>query len=984
MTGSLVTGPEPIPASSAAVAALRATGTHSVVHTTGSPLMAMAHDASHYLLYPQAVVRAHDAAHVAEISQVAATHGLGVTFRSGGTSLSGQASTQGLLVDTRRQFRRVEVLDDGARVRAEPGATLRVVNAHLARHGVALGPDPASEAACTVGGIIANNSSGMACGTRHNAYRTVESMTIVLASGTILDTGAADADAHLRAHEPALWAGLAGLRQRIHADRRSLERIRHQFAMKNTMGYSLNAFVDYERPVDILAHLLIGSEGTLGFVSSVTLRTVPRPQHLATALLICPSLGEATAALAGLVGAGARTVELMDPGALRVMQRRAQTDTGLAGLSIDQHTGLLVEVGAPDPDEFAPQVDAMRGVVEGLSLAAPARFTLDTDERTALWQLRKGLYAAVAGARPSGTTALLEDVAVPLGAMPAVTEALQELFARHGYADDAVIFGHAKDGNLHFMITPRFDEPSARRRYESFTEDLVDLILAADGSLKAEHGTGRVMAPYVQRQFGDELYAVMQAVKGLCDPPRVLNPGVVLTDDPHAHLAHLKMPVAVDPAVDSCVECGYCEPVCPSSDATTSPRQRIVLMRETRRAASAGDLAQVALLRRQFGYGAVDTCAADSMCRTACPVGIDTGAVMRGERARRHGPLVQHAARLVAGGWAPTLAALRTGLHTAAALPPSVPSGASTVARRVLSHDWIPLLGEDLPDAGPSRPAPARPPDAAAVFFPACIDSLFGPRTAAGDAPALGATGAFGVLCERAGIPLVIPEGINGLCCATPWKSKGLDAGYEVMARRTVAALRAASDDGRLPVVCESSSCALGLTEMAGRLDGGHPPGDRSLRILDAVSFVRGRVLPRLTVRRRVDTVALHPTCSGEHLGSTGDLEALAAACAGRVVIPASWGCCGFAGDRGLLHPEVTAAATRRQAGEVSQLAREATRSGQPVIAFVSANRPCEVAMSRATGQGYRHILELVEACTRDTAGAGPPIQLAGPGAPPE
>jgi D-lactate dehydrogenase len=930
-----------------ALAALRALG--GDVRTRAVDLAALAHDASHYLLHPRAVVTARDTGHVADLLRVAAAHALPVTFRSGGTSLSGQAGTDGLLVDTRRHFRRVEVLDDGARVRTQPGATVRAVNARLAPYGTRLGPDPASEAACTVGGVIANNSSGMACGTEFNAYRTVESMTFVLPSGTTVDTAAPDADEYLRTREPALHAGLAALRDRVRADADSVARIRHQFSMKNTMGYALNAFLDFDRPVDILSHLLVGSEGTLGFVGEATFRTVPVRPHAATALLVFDSIDRATDALPALLSAGARTIELMDAAALRVVQRDPKAGPALAALAVAQHTALLVELQAMTAADLDEELRGALTTLSGLPLATPAEFTTDPGERAALWHLRKGLYTAVAGARPVGTTALLEDIVVPLDVLTDVTRRLTALFARYGYRD-AVIFGHARDGNLHFMITPRFDDPEELRRYEAFTEDLVDLVLGANGSLKAEHGTGRIMAPYVRRQFGDELYAVMREVKALCDPAGVLNPGVVLTDDPHAHLGHLKTTPPVDPLVDTCVECGYCEPVCPSRDVTTTPRQRIVLLREIARAEAAGDLARVRELRDDFGYAAVDTCAADSMCLVACPVAIDTGAVVKGLRARRLGPAAQRGGALAARHWAGAVTGLRAGLRLAGALPGGLLSAGSRTARRVLPADWTPLLDGDLPGPGPRRPAPRRPADAVAVFFPSCVDSLFG--TAEGD----GVTAAFAALCDRAGLSLAVPDGVAGLCCGTPWRSKGLTRGYAEMARRTFAAVWDASDGGRLPVVCPASSCAHGLRELGAALDGDELTRLRSLTVLDAVTYVREQVLPRLTVRRRLGAVAVHPTCASEHLGATADLTAVAAACAEEVVTPTTWGCCGFAGDRGLLHPEVTAGATAAEAAEVGQRRYDA---------YVSNNRTCELGMTRATGRPYRHVLELLEEVTR-------------------
>ncbi|MEO7058481.1 MAG: FAD-linked oxidase C-terminal domain-containing protein, partial [Lapillicoccus sp.] len=533
----------------------------------------MAHDASHYAMTPQAVAIPVDAHEVGLLFAASGRSQVPLTFRSGGTSLSGQAGTTGVLVDSRRHFRDIEVLDDGARVRVGPGATVRQVNARLVRHGRKLGPDPASEVACTLGGVVANNSSGMACGTAANTYATLDSLVVVLPSGTVVDSGASDADERLRAVEPELYEGLARLRDRVRANPDSVRRIEQQFAMKNTMGYGVNAFLDHTRPVDILAHLVVGSEGTLAFIASVVMRTVPLLSHAMTGLLVFDDLAGATGALPALLETGPATLELMDAAALRVGQADAAAAAVLRGIHVVRHAALLVEYQADSAEAVAALTEAAAPTLARLLPGAPAGLTADPGKRASLWHTRKGLYATVAGARPAGTTALLEDVVVPVAALLPTCETLIGLFEQHGY-DDAVIFGHAKDGNIHFMLTERLGGPESDR-LQHFTDDMIDLVLGAGGSLKAEHGTGRMMAPYVRRQYGDELYDVMWQVKRLCDPGAVLNPGVVLTDDPQAHTRHVKPAPTVEVEVDRCVECGYCEPVCPSRDLTTTPRQRI-------------------------------------------------------------------------------------------------------------------------------------------------------------------------------------------------------------------------------------------------------------------------------------------------------------------------------------------------------------------------------------------------------------------------
>ncbi|UNX55406.1 FAD-binding oxidoreductase [Georgenia sp. TF02-10] len=920
----------------------------------------LAHDASHYRLYPRAVVTATSTAQVASVLAAASAARAPVTFRAGGTSLSGQASSDGVLIDVRRHLADVEVLDGGARVRCQPGAVLRRVNATLAPYGRRLGPDPASESACTIGGVVANNSSGMTSGTSATAYRTLESMVLVLPSGTTLDTARPDADAVLRAREPELHAGLARLRDRVRGDARLRGVVEHQFSMKNTMGYGINAFLDHDDPAKILARLCVGSEGTLAYVAEVTLRTVPALPHAATALCVFGSIDRATDAIAPLSAAGAVAIELMDSSSLRVAQRDANADELMRTITITDHTALLVEVQDTTAEGLADARARMSPLLERLDLSAPAALSTDPAARGRMWAVRKSLYAAVAGARPAGTTALLEDIVVPPPALTETVRRLGVLLDRYGY-DDAVTFGHARDANLHFMINPHLDVPAELDGYAAFTEDLVELILDADGSLKAEHGTGRIMAPYVRRQFGDELYAVMAEVKALCDPAGVLNPGVVIDDDPHAHLTHLKTVPAVHPELDRCVECGYCEPVCPSRNTTTTPRQRITLLREM----AIADPERRAALEDAYPYQAVHTCAADSLCRVACPVSIDTGKVMKSFRAEARPAPVQAVGRALAAGWGPTTAVLRQAVNVASHVPAPALRATTGAVRRLAGEtlrDWIPEVG-DLPGGGASRsgaakaaPRPAGPADA--VFFPACIGSLF-----AAEGEGQGATQAFLRLCERAGVRVAVPDGIDGLCCTTVWESKGLKDGAEAMARRTAQAVWELTDAGRLPVVCDASSCTHGLEGLAGKLSGTLAEQWSRLTVVDAVTFTREQLLPRLDVdpARQLPTLAVHPTCSAVHLGMVGDLEAVAGAVAAKVTVPVAWGCCGTAGDRGMLHPELTAGATETEAAEVA--AREATDG--PFTGYASCNRTCEMGMTAATGRPYRHVLELLEEVTR-------------------
>lgn len=914
---------------------------------------ARAHDASHYLAIPDAVLAPASAEDVARVFEAVRAAGRTLTFRSGGTSLSGQGVCGDILVDTRGAFRDIAVENDAQTVRVGPGATVRQVNARLARFGRKLGPDPASEIACTIGGVVANNSSGMACGIVENSYRTVQSLLLVLPSGTILDTGAPDALEALTAAEPAIATGLLALRARLLASPEHVAFVRQQFSMKNTMGYGINALLDFDDPVRILEHLVIGSEGTLSFVAEARFRTVEVRSAIATGLLVFETLPDAMAALPGLVDLGFSTIELLDAASLRVTQGLSDVPPTISDIPVDQHAALLVEVHAADTDALAQRSAIALSHIRNLPLMVEAALTTDAAERAALWHVRKGLYTAVAGARPSGTTALLEDIVVPVDRLLFTCERLIELFKEHGY-DDSVIFGHAKDGNVHFLLNARFDDAEGVARYRHFTDDLVDLVLGQQGSLKAEHGTGRIMAPFVRRQYGDELTELMWDIKRLIDPAGILNPGVVLSDDPDSYLKDLKRVPTVEKEVDRCVECGYCEPTCPSKNITLTPRQRIVLRRDIAWAEEIGDITLSEELRADYDYEGVQTCAVDGLCGVACPVGINTGDLVRKMRAEQASPVSNGLWDVAARGWGAVTRVAGLALTVADALPAPLVSAVTKVGRAVLGADMVPLYDAGLPGGGSKPLRVDSPADAKVVLFGACIGVMFGP-----EGHGLGSRDALRALLSRASIPFVVPHDAGGLCCGTPWKSKGHLSGYDRMTDRVLASLWDASRGGELPVVCDAASCTEGLHNMLAKTTAAHPEY-ASLVIEDATTYAARELLPKVEVLARLGRIAVHPTCSTTALGANGALTALADALAEHVFVPEGWGCCAFSGDRGMLHPALTASATGVEASEIA-----ATAGRDGFDAYVSANRTCEIGMTRATDQPYQHVIEVLEQLSR-------------------
>ncbi|MFD6249518.1 FAD-binding and (Fe-S)-binding domain-containing protein [Streptomyces roseolus] len=920
-----------------------------------SDLVRYASDASPYRFLPQVVVVAEDVDDVSAVLSYAHGKGREVVFRAAGTSLNGQAQGEDILVDVRRHWVGVEVLDGGARARIRPGTTVVRANAALAPYGRVLGPDPASAVACTIGGVVANNASGMTAGTARNSYRTVASLTFVLPSGTVVDTADPAADEELARAEPRLCAGLLALKAEIEADAELTDRIRAKYQIKNTNGYRLDAFLDGATPVEILRGLMIGSEGTFGFLSEVVFDTLPLDRLVSTALLLFPSLPAAAAAVPRFTEAGALAVELMDGNTLRASVSVPGVPADWAELPKDT-TALLVEFRAPDEAALAAYEEAAGEVLAGLGLIAPVAsaanaFTRDAGTIGGYWKARKAFVTAVGGSRPPGTTLITEDFAVPPARLAEACAELLDLQARHGF--DAAVAGHAAHGNLHFLLAFDAADPADVERYASFMDDFCKLTVERfDGSLKAEHATGRNIAPFLELEWGPKATELMWRTKELIDPDGVLAPRIVLDRDPQAHLRGLKTIPSVERIADPCIECGFCEPTCPSRDLTTTPRQRIALRREMLR--QADDSPVERRLLEAYGHDAVDTCAGDSTCKLACPVGIDTGALMKGFRHERHSPREERIAALAARHFRAVEASARLAVGAADRVGDGLLERVTGLARKAVRPDLVPEWLPEIPGAAPRRLPRTHRPAAVAVYYPACVNRVFG-RSDGTPGPSL--PEAVTAVSARAGKPVWIPDDAAGTCCATIWHSKGYARGNELMANRIVEAAWGWTAGGRLPLVVDASSCTLGIAhEVVPYLTEDNRALHAELTVVDSLVWAAEELLPRLEARRTVGSAVVHPTCSMLHLGDADRLTELAEFCADEVVVPVDAGCCAFAGDRGMLHPELTASATAREAAEVT---------ARPFDAHLSANRMCEIGMDRATGRRYRSALLALEEATR-------------------
>ena len=887
-------------------------------------------DASFYRLTPQVIAVVESEADVRSVLEAAKQHTTPVTFRAAGTSLSGQAITDGVLALIGEGFASCEINTDASQVKAGPGIVGGEVNRRLAPFGRKIGPDPASINACKIGGIAANNASGMCCGTAQNSYRTLAGLRVMLADGTVLDTeDHLSVDAFSKSHA-VLLGELERLGRDTRANSKLAERIRHKFKIKNTTGYSLNALVDFEDPIDILSHLMIGSEGTLGFISRITYNTVVEDPFKASALVFFPDIRTACEAVIRLKQQPVSAVELLDRPALHSVENKPGLPPVIRELG-EEAAALLIEVRNATVDGINERISKVHAALEGIATVEPIAFSTDPATCEMYWKVRKGTFPSVGAMRRTGTTVIIEDVAFPIASLADATLDLQALLRHHGY-HEAIIFGHALEGNLHFVFTQDFGDPAEIERYARFMDDVCHLVVDKyDGSLKAEHGTGRNMAPFVELEWGKDAADLMRRIKHLFDPAGRLNPGVILNDNPAAHLENLKPMPAAEDIVDRCIECGFCEPLCPSHRLTLSPRQRIVSVRELSRRAAAGEPAGA--IGEDYAYMGLDTCAGCGLCSTACPVGIDTGDLTRRLRGRRLGN-TSRAVNAWTGNHFATLAnASRLGLTVGHAV-----SGVlgDNFLSRVSGGAWK----KNMPHAG-KPPVARRSQGDPVVYFPTCGGRIFGPS----DSGEKQLGDVVSELLVRAGYDPILPDGFEQLCCGQMLASKGMAEEAEAMSTTLEAALLKASNNGQYPVIMDASTCTARMHKhLAGRL-----------KLYDFHEFAHDALLPRLVITKQPGPVALHVNCSVRKTGADGKLKKLLAACAEQVIEPAGVTCCGFAGDRGFVVPELNQHALRKIHDELPA----------NCACGVSTNRTCEIGLTAETGITYQSVAYLLEQCSR-------------------
>ena len=906
-------------------------------------------DAGFYRMTPQVVIRAMDEMVVSLLLRSASACSVPVTFRAAGTSLSGQAVSDSVLVVAGKHWEDWKVLDDGDRIRLQPGVIGAKVNEYLKPYGRKFGPDPASIKSCMVGGIVMNNASGMSCGTHANSDRTLLDARIVFADGYLLDTASEDSRKEFSMTHSKLISRIEALRDEIRADKELVEKIHRKYSIKNVTGLNILPFVIFDDPIDIILHCLVGSEGTLAFISEVTMKTLPVAPLQANAMVYFKDMKEAAKAVIAMKAANVSAAEMLD--------KRSLASVG-AG-QIEGLTAVLTQTEAKTQHELADNVRQIMDILKDFDTYGEVSFTTDPEEYGKYWAIRSGIFPTVGGMRKPGTTCLIEDVAFHIDDLADAVTDLSDLLDRYGY-EDSCIYGHALEGNFHFIINQSFDTKEEVERYKAMIHEVGELVVGKyDGSLKAEHGTGRNMAPFVEFEWGSKAYEVMRKLKNIFDPDGILNPGVIFNDDSECCFKNFKALPMLSPAegaseqmheafikINKCIECGFCEVNCVSCGFTLSSRTRIALQREMARLETTGeDPALLKRLRKQYSYSGAQTCAGDGLCSMSCPMGINVADLTHEIRRQSAGRTGEKVGEFAADNFHGIKTALRGVLRIA-------DIGHSVMGTRIMSG-----IGKAIHKAGaplwtPSMPKPYNASKRIAddvgdglkvVYFPSCINQMMGvDKSSKGTRPL---AEEMVELLHKAGYTVIIPKGMDSLCCGTIWESKGLP---EIADRKTAQlekALWEASDEGRYPVVCDQSPCLHRMKQKMSRV-----------QLYESAEFVWKFLKERLLFKQQDTPVALHLTCSTRIMKIDRIVYDLACLCSSSVLVPEGVGCCGFAGDKGMTHPELNAYALRKLRAQIEEKGIEVGYSN---------SRTCEMGLQTNSGIPYRSIIYLVNECTQ-------------------
>ena len=902
-------------------------------------------DASCYSYLPKVVVKAEDEREVRRLIRLCQQCGTPFTFRAAGSSLSGQCSSEDVLIVCNDGFKKMEVIDDGKALKCECGVIGSDANDLLKPYNRKIGPDPATLATALVGGILNNNSSGMCCGTAQNSYKTIRSIRVVLLDGTVLDTSDKKSIEQFLREKPQMVEEILQLRKEILADEELTHLIHHKYKIKNTTGYGLNSLVDFEDIIDIINHLFIGSEGTLGFVSEIVYNTVEDVPHKGCGLMFFKTLNDASLAVVALANMGRDKVvaaEMMDYQSLKAVQTLENVPDFVREVP-EGTSAILFQTESYSKETVDQNLAFIKDQLKDIPTAIPSLYSQDPKEYDSWWAIRKGILPIVGGQRRKGTTVITEDVCFQIEDFTKGIEMLTELFHKYDFVDGGVIFGHALSGNVHFNITPDFSDPKDTKNFGDLVKEMSERVSGFGGSLKAEHGTGRMVAPFIEMEWGRKAYEINRRIKAIFDPTRILNPDVMITDDPDVYKKNLKAQCVIDDAFTICMECGFCEKNCPSRNLTLTPRQRIALLRETKRLENEGNFAVANELKKGYEYFGVETCAACSMCKGLCPLSIDTAQIALS--MRRIDPPAPGLAKKIYDNFSSTLEMCRAGvslegiagaiitqkaiskitegLHGVTGVTPYVPKTTPKANRYKLKNRIKPTNFEKV------------------VYFSTCANRAFRQNQGYDDQRSLQQV--VESLCNKAQIDIIYPEHIENLCCGLSFEN--YDDVHERAVKDLHDALMKASQNGKYPIVIDHSACFNHAFK--------HMP---DLEINDISEFLCKFVVPRLDITKCDERVLVHKQCKIKVLGKSQYIEDLARLCSDHVFNIKSFACDGFAGQKGFFTPELNKCATKDLASEVAEYG---------ATLGVSSSSTCEIGLGESGGIPFVSVAYLLDRCSK-------------------
>ena len=902
-------------------------------------------DASCYSYLPKVVVKAEDEREVRRLIRLCQQCGTPFTFRAAGSSLSGQCSSEDVLIVCNDGFKKMEVIDDGKALKCECGVIGSDANDLLKPYNRKIGPDPATLATALVGGILNNNSSGMCCGTAQNSYKTIRSIRVVLLDGSILDTSDQKSINQFLKEKPQMVEDILQLRKDILADEELIHLIHHKYKIKNTTGYGLNSLVDFEDIIDIINHLFIGSEGTLGFVSEIVYNTVEDVPHKGCGLMFFSTLNDASLAVVALANMGREKViaaEMMDYQSLRAVQSLENVPEFVREVP-EGTSAILFQTESYTKETVDENLAFIKEQLKDIPTAILSLYSQEPKIYDSWWAIRKGILPIVGGQRRKGTTVITEDVCFQIEDFTKGIEMITELFHKYDFVDGGVIFGHALSGNVHFNITPDFSDPKDIKNFGDLVEEMSERVSGFGGSLKAEHGTGRMVAPFVEMEWGKKAYEINRRIKAIFDPERILNPDVMITDDPDVYKKNLKAQCVIDDAFTICMECGFCEKHCPSRNLTLTPRQRIALLRETKRLENEGNFTLAAELKKGYEYFGVDTCAACSMCKGLCPLSIDTAQIALS--MRRIDPPAPELAKKIYDNFPTTLQMARAGVSLEGIAGSIVTQKAiSKITEGLHGVTGItPYIPKTTPKANRYRLRSRIKPTnfEKVVYFSTCANRAFKPNQGYDDERSLQQV--VESLCNKAHIDIIYPEHIENLCCGLSFEN--YDDVHERAVKDLHDALMKASQNGKYPIVIDHSACFNHAFK--------HMP---DLEINDISEFLCKYVVPHLDIEKCDERVIVHKQCKIKSLNKSQYIEDLARLCTDHVFNIKSFACDGFAGQKGFFTPELNKCATKDLAAEIAEYG---------ATLGVSSSSTCEIGLGENGGIPFIGVAFLLDRCSK-------------------